>query len=71
MPTIPEQQAHQGRHTLVASALVPACQEESCVDETPGKTTRCIHLLPQCNELHVAPTAKVSAQDQEHAESGV
>jgi len=55
----------------VASAPVPGYQKESCVDETPSKTTRCIHLLPPRHELHATPTGQLSAHDQEHAESGV
>ena len=44
----------------MASASVSTCQEESCMDETGDKTTRCINLLPPHHELHDAPTAQVS-----------
>jgi len=54
-----------------SSKPVPTYQEESCVDETGDKTIRCIPLLPPHHELHDTPTAKVSAHDQEHADSGL
>jgi len=56
---------------MVASALVPACQEESCVDERLHKTTGCSRLLSPRHEQHGGATAQVSAHNQEHAESAV